>query len=177
MEARDAKFDTSKCKVSVTSGPGTAAAGKQIIVAAAQKCTGSKEDCQFNVATALTLGNTFSTGSTTTLTNTLGGSLSIQAGVNFIFEGAAKYEIMYQFAKSVAYETHTDITNSTTFTATNILKQRAGTNAYVTFTPTHECWKPEIACGGPNAAMDYCRPSLLEGGKGPQGDYTVVYTA
>ena len=135
--------------------------------------------CSFAVSRAVTVSTTFSTSSTTTITNSVGTSLSVEAGEDFILEAKVTTSFQYEWAKSVAEETGTAITQGTTTTVTNTLGFQPGTKAFVTFTPTYECWPATVACDGGSgeASMNFCQPQYTEDGQSLQGDYTVVYTS
>ena len=166
-------FDTSKCTVKLNEP--VPEAGKQSLVANPNVCSGGP--CSFAISHGVTVSTTFSTSEDTTITNSVGGSLSITAGEDFIVEDEVTVTAQYTFAKAVSKSTGTAITNGTTVTVTNTLGQQEGTTAFVTFTPTYLCWYPEISCGGDqDTYMDYCVPQFESDGKTLQGDYTVVYT-
>ena len=167
-------FDTSKCTVELNEP--VPAAGKQTLVANPNFCSGPSGS--FAISHGVTVSTTISTSQDTRITNSVGGSLSIQAGVNFLFvQSSVTATAEYSIAKAVSKSTGTAITNGTTATVTNTLGQQEGTTAFVTFTPTYHCWYPKISCGGDqDTYVDYCEPQFESDGQTPQGDYTVVYT-
>ena len=172
LSARDSTLDLSTCKVKTT-GDGYPCAGKQTLVANTQSCTGGS--CSFAISHGLTVSTSLSTSSDTTITNTLGASVDLKTGVDFIAEAEVTVGASYSFATSIAKSTDTTITNATTITVTNNLGQAPGTQAFVTFTPTYNCWYVEVDCGTPSTGnLNFCQPALGPGG-GLQGDYTVVY--
>lgn len=106
----------------------------------------------------------------------MGASVDVKTGVDFIVEADITVGVSYQFAKSIAKSTGTTITNTTAVTVTNTLGQEPGTQAFVTFTPTYNCWIADVDCGTPSTGtFDFCQPALGPDGTSPQGDYTVVY--
>ena len=174
--ARQGNFDASSCTTTVTpSGPGYPSAGQQVLVADPQECSGGT--CSFSISHGVTVSTSFTTSSDTTITNTVGGSLSVEAGIDFIEEAKVSATVEYSWAKAVSQSTSTTITNSTTITVTHNIGQQPGTNAFVTFTPTYNCWGVTVDCGTEDQGdFDYCQPALTPDGKGVEGDYTVVYT-
>ena len=172
--ARQGDFDASGCKQTV-SGSGYPSAGQQVLVANPQECSGGT--CSFSISHGITVSTSFSTSTDTTITNTVGASISVKAGVDFIVDAEVTATVEYSWAKAVSQSTSTTITNGTTYTVTNNIGQEAGTNAFVTFTPTYLCWGVTIDCGTEDQGFfDYCQPALPSAGAEPEGDYTVVYT-
>lgn len=51
-----------------------------------------------------------------------------------------------------------------------------GTNAFLSFTPTYDCWSSDMDCGkGPTTGQPFtlCQPQMV--GTVPAGTYNVVY--
>lgn len=173
LKARD-DFDARDCKTTVVGSP-FPQAGQQTMVANPQHCDFSP--CTFAISHGLTVSTSFGTSQDQTVTNTVGGSIAVKTGVNFIVEADVTATVEYSWATAASKGTSTDITNGTTVTVTNTLGQQPGTYAFVTFTPTYLCWMTKVNCGGEDSqAMNFCQPQMGGDGKLLQGDYTVVYT-
>jgi len=170
--ARD-NFDAGACKVNVVSHP-IPQAGRQVIVADPQTC--SSTACSFIVSGGVTTSTSFTSGQEQTITNSVGVSVGIKAGFNFLgVGGEADVSTSYTWAKAVASSTSTTIMNSTTTTVSHTLGQQVGTTAFVTFTPTYLCWSVTVDCGaGVSPMFRFCQPQIQ--GSLLEGDYTVVYT-
>lgn len=145
------------------------------MVADPQRC--DTAPCSFSVTHGLTVSTSFSTSQDQTITNTVGGSIAIKTGVDFIAEADVTVTAEYSWAQSISKSTSTSITNATTITVTNTLGQQPGTYAFVTFTPTYLCWMAKVDCGGGSSStMYFCQPQMGSDGKLLEGDYSVVYT-
>jgi hypothetical protein len=169
-------FDSSKCKTVDLDGPYNSA-GKQTMVSNVQTCTTSP--CYISVSHALSVSTTLTTGSSTTLTDTYGDSVAIKTGIDFIEELDITTTLSYSLATAFETSTSTGITNGTTVTVTNTLGQALGSSAFVSFTPTYNCYSASIDCGGgaSDSVFDFCQPATSDGVDSIEGDYTVVYVA
>lgn len=173
LSARASTLNLTTCKIT-TSGGGYPSAGKQTLVANTHSCAGGS--CSFAISHGLTVSTALSTSQETTITNTVGASISIKTRVDFIADADVTVGADYSFAKAVADTTGTTITKGTTVTVTNNLGQEPGTQAFVSSTATYNRWSVAVDCGTPNTGnFDFCQPALGGRGDGLQGDYTVVY--
>lgn len=160
---RDAKYNTD--------GPNPSA-GQQTLFASAQSCAEGTSTCFFQVAHDVTVSSTFTSTQATTVTNTFGGSVTAQTGLQPNRDGLRHHSPLRR-----QHSTSKAITNSTAFAVIKIFQQQPGTNAYLNFTPLFNCWGATPDCGTPDKAyFEFCNPALTPDGKDVQDDYTVVYT-
>ncbi|KAF2500857.1 hypothetical protein BU16DRAFT_535394 [Lophium mytilinum] len=168
VHARDDK----KCKSTVKDGP-YPVAGYQTLVANTQTCTTGA--CSFIVNHGVSVSTSLTSTKDQTITNSAGVSVAATAGSElFGFETTVTGS--YEFAIAIGESTGTGVENGTTVSVSNNLGQALGTTAFVTFTPTYNCYTADVDCGnGIAEGLEFCNPATDGSGDTLLGDYTVVY--
>ncbi|KAF2814336.1 uncharacterized protein BDZ99DRAFT_516941 [Mytilinidion resinicola] len=139
VHARDEK----KCSTTVKDGP-YPVAGYQILVANTQ--TGTTGACSFLVNHGVSVSTSLTSTKDQTITNSVGTSVAATSGSE-LFGFEITVTGSYDFAIAIGESTSTGVENGTTVSVTNNLGQALGTMAFVTFTPTCNCYTADVDCG------------------------------
>lgn len=137
-------------------------AGNQVIATQSQTCTQS--GCSFAVSFQYSASTTLTTDTTTDITNTVGASVSVEAGENLLIESASvTAEASWDIAVGTSTSTGTQITNGTSITITNTIIQPQGSTGFVSFTPSYSCRTFYSDCGHgvSDNLFTQCEPSMV----------------
>ncbi|KAF2463427.1 uncharacterized protein BDR25DRAFT_319952 [Lindgomyces ingoldianus] len=156
--------------------------GKQRIVTDPQSCDTGPGTCSHTVSVSFQASTALSHSNSASWTVTGGMTVGVSAGVDFIAEGSVKTDLSMSLAHAWTEDTGTTVTTGWSNTTSQQIVQQVGTHAFLSFTPFYVCWKGDASCGNDDAGneilikgMDFCQPSLKEGGSEVVGEYSVVY--
>ncbi|CAJ2512667.1 Uu.00g007860.m01.CDS01 [Anthostomella pinea] len=173
--------DVPECTISGDPGSPYYTSGIQRSVTQPETCDTGPGTCSHSVSVSTEASTALSKSSSSSWTVTGGGSVSVDAGVDFIVDTKVTTTLSFSVAKAWSNETGTTLTTGTTNGTTQTLVQQVGTTAFLSFTPQYECWQSDATCGQDAdgndivvQGVDFCQP--LTGGDGKlSGTYSVVY--
>ncbi|CAJ2514347.1 Uu.00g024660.m01.CDS01 [Anthostomella pinea] len=173
--------DVPACTISRGAGTPYKTSGIQRSVTQPEICDTGPGTCSHSVSVSTEASTALSKSSSSSWTVTGGGSIAVDAGVDFVVDTKVTTTFSYSVAKAWSSETGTTITTSTTNGTTQTLVLQVGTTAFLSFTPDYQCWQSDANCGKDAdgndiivSGVDFCQP--LTGGDGKlSGTCNVVY--
>jgi hypothetical protein len=101
------------------------------VLSNAQNCPNGP--CQVSTQGTYTVQSTITTQGAQTITSSVGGSVGITAGVNFLGVTEVNAEFKYEISKAVQHATGKDVMNGNSTSVTNFVPLRLGNNGVATF--------------------------------------------